>query len=1844
MAKGMQNTAQIVNRSFTKGLNKDADPSFVGEGMWTHARNVVNNTEEGNLGTLSNEDANTLCITAGATMPANALKKYIIGAIQLFSDKWVIFTAGHNSKGKSVSSEIGLFETDACSYRPIVQDACLNFDKRYLISGSAREKEDCSWQVYWADANNPDRVLNIGDPQTWPKPPYVWLGQSNINYYSDGTSQVLWPGVEWNEVPKEANDCVFISYLPSLNCDKIRLARLMSTPCLKVKLGDQGGTLRNGTYFATIAYSIKGQRITDYFSASNTQPIWYQNDLQGSLIIDVEADFENFDEFQLVVVQNINQGTVARQVGTYSTRTTRIPLDQIKEDLISVPLQFLPLQTPVFEKCDQMTEVNNYLLRIGPTSKFDFNYQPLANLINTKWASVEYPADYYVKGGNKGSYLRDEVYAFFIRWVYNTGDKSTSYHIPGRAPRKYPTPTSPTWEYSDDNGVNSLTANDQIFEVYNTATVDPIAGPVIGTTTDDGGTVIGTGDMAYWESDEKYPDDRPDIWNSSYQCWTGVTLEIGKPNSHDLCGQHIRHHKFPDNMSDPSADVVTNHFKPNAPYNPNPLKIRIMGVYFENIIYPKDNEGNDIPGIVGYEILRGSREGNKSIIAKGMLNNFRTFDIIGNVNNQTAPTKGLYANYPFNTITGFYNSGTGQDHNRPFMDPYIRINNPNISNPQYSDNVLDQNVPRNIVSFHSPDTMFNTPFLSTTELKLYGYLRGTSNQRYIEPNNHPKFKLLADLALIPAFLAGVLEALISIRGRFTINPPSYTSPGYASDASGTTIYPAALAGAINAQALYAAPGAYNSLINNYFNGSIAFLTDTFTSVVGGGTPVLTGFDNLLAAGMSVLPIPSGGATFGGVSYSYTMPDFAYLGPLGILQYANKLLYYFSEGANAALSIIKALIPFEQYALQMIAHGFYDDMRRNNSPNALFRFKIDDSFYIRGNIQQVPAYQDYSGNFRSYSINNLNRSDTVVIRTSGGPNFVPPPSINNIGPNYIIESTGVGYVDQSLTTLGHIVQNGLVRSDNLFPYTPVGSEAPTFERTEIPFSLPIASHYAGIKVRIRNQYGQLQGIKQIVITPCEQKFNYADLPNLTGTRTNCNNCNSDIYLKNIRRTPVFFGGDTFINRYTEKNTMFYFYDWLFGQPDGFEYNYLLRQMIPQPRFFVNSKDYDVSELAPSNWNSPTPGTGALPTRFYRLDYYQDDGITIKKYDYVTEPNQVDYPGIFRAKDSKFYLATSSVRDFFVESEVLVDFRAAGDYEWEKHYNPYNYTELVRMFDIDPQNITRGNWYRYDYSLSISKLYNQYFSSGALQSLYYNPKIAKLCYTYFPDRIYYSLQQQDESYKDSWFIFLPNNYREFKSQISGVKSINKSGIFITFKNDAPQMFQGVDTLQTDLGTKITIGDGGLFSQPGQTVSNADKPYEYGSSQNRLAVVSTPAGLYYASQNQGKIFSYGEGLKEISQIGLKWWFALFLKYKLTQHFPDYPWQDNPVAGIGIQSVYDNENSILYFCKKDYDVKPGLENRVDYIPLVKECYIDSKGVAVEKGTGDYFTLDGVGIYMLGDPRIFTSASWTLSYDPKNEFWISYHDWHPDLTLPSKSVFYSTKENTIWRHNFNCQEYCNYYGVNYPFEIEFPIITGQTPTIVKSFEYILECYVKADNCVDQFHVLDYNFDNAVIYNSEQVSGYLNLNIFPKNNVALSLDYPKYNPTIPMIFTNPATNQPVVTGIPGFDILFSKEENKYRFNQFWDITKDRGEFPIGAGYPPSGPLVPGTTELLGSYPQQYIWNTNTDGYTRQLNFANLDFAKPELQHKKFRHYTNYLALRKEISGNVNMILKLVDSKNQYSPR
>ena len=207
------------------------------------------------------------------------------------------------------------------------------------------------------------------------------------------------------------------------------------------------------------------------------------------------------------------------------------------------------------------------------------------------------------------------------------------------------------------------------------------------------------------------------------------------------------------------------------------------------------------------------------------------------------------------------------------------------------------------------------------------------------------------------------------------------------------------------------------------------------------------------------------------------------------------------------------------------------------------------------------------------------------------------------------------------------------------------------------------------------------------------------------------------------------------------------------------------------------------------------------------------------------------------------------------------------------------------------------------------------------------------------------------------------------------------------------------------------------------------------------------------------------------------------------------------------------------------------------------------------------------------------------------------------------TQRGGIWKHNDRCDLYVNYYTYDHPWEIEWVESVGQTVNTVRSIEYQLESYIYKgvldDNCGDRFHDLDWNFDSAILHNTEQVSGLLQLTLTPKNNVPL------------------ITQWPIITG-NDIEILYSKEEQKYRFNMFWDITRDRGEFDPNEN--------------------ASIFITQLNGYIRDLNAANLNYFKPAFQRKRFRHYWNKVILRKNVSENRKMILKLANTKINASFR
>jgi hypothetical protein len=132
-----------------------------------------------------------------------------------------------------------------------------------------------------------------------------------------------------------------------------------------------------------------------------------------------------------------------------------------------------------------------------------------------------------------------------------------------------------------------------------------------------------------------------------------------------------------------------------------------------------------------------------------------------------------------------------------------------------------------------------------------------------------------------------------------------------------------------------------------------------------------------------------------------------------------------------------------------------------------------------------------------------------------------------------------------------------------------------------------------------------------------------------------------------------------------------------------------------------------------------------------------------------------------------------------------------------------------------------------------------------------------------------------------------------------------------------------------------------------------------------------------------------------------------------------------------------------------------------------------------------------------------------------------------------------------------------------------------------------------------------MIYNKEQNATLQNMFLKPWNDPYAALNYPNFSG-------------------PTRQVLYQKVENKYRLNDFYDYTKDRGQFFVTSNIP--------------------MISTNADGYTFNTNTAYFDLSKPWNQLKRMRFMGTRIFMRKMNLGKNSLTIRYANTKNQYSPR
>lgn len=1555
MSQNFSETSLQKNNMMIKGLNLDLNESYIDEQSWSYALNAVNATHQGDEGILGNEASNVIQASAPYT---------IIGLIDISMFEVLVFSTD------DIDSEIGVFHKVKKTYIKKVNDRGLAFKRSHLVTGVVKSMDGVTKVVYFCDNLNPDRAMNLD------KIPYKKTG---VNLSGDG-------------------DCNVPEYSDELDTDAIRLTAFYNTPCIAVKRSKGSGQLPNGSYQAVIAYSEKGIRLTDYTIPGNPIAVWNHTGSGNSVEILLEGLDRNFDEYELIVISTVNQQTVAKKIGNYSTAQTRVTLDQIPASLQTLPLSVIPLRSPVYEKSRRMFKTGKYLLRTDLTAVKPFNYQLQANKIRTRWAAVEYPSDYY-KSGENVSYLRDEVYAFFIRWVHASGYRFPSFTIPGRS-------ASSTDMDVLASSPDKVSESEQYrWQIYDTSTRVAADEKLA-----DGGRIIARGEMGYHQSSEKYPDTRPDIWG-------------------DLCGKPIRHHKMPSN------ETIHIHSQGGD-------KIVVLGVEFDHIEYPRDTDGNLIPDIVGYEILRGSREGNKSVVAKGLFNNMFEYQMQG-----TTSKKGLYQNYPYNDL----NPDKFLVKNMNWLKKE-RLNTVKINAEPGLDTYR-----KDMFSFHSPDTTFNKPYISAPHVKIYTEQQCSITGGFELPYKHPGHKILTDATLGSAALIGISGTLLSVMGQM----------------SGDTDVTA----------------------------KVGFL--------GTGVEGRTGVGRVSGLGSVFGDIGANFANVSGLAGTITAGV--------MLATQSAILLY--QHMDAFMDLAYKMTSFKKFELQYNSHGFYDKFApvRNtaagNKPAIRRAVPDGKAKYIGDGIQDFDT---------RYRINNLNRNPYVALQLGA--------EVDN--PRSITERSRIALRDKPA---------GLNHENPFGTFTSQG-----------------VSYYGALKVDFENQYGQLESVVQLPISSCVFPVPYSGRGS----------------------TGVLFGGDTYINRYTEKNPYMFFNSWLVDAPDGTEIDYTNYVNGPIPRYWADFNQYGMDDFKMEINLFKGKKKKEMKRELEKLEGMTDDN---KLFD-ITTPSDFhkfdrgSNTGLFALKNCWFYLFCNGTRDFFVESEINLAFRDYGESDHEKFFDPFGevFTDLSLLYRSD--KIKLPTQHRYDFSLSASKLYNNFASWGFILPNDYDESEGR----FFPKRAIYSLPHQDGLKRDNWRNFLGANYKDFSDKITHIKSMNEAGALILFEASEPVEFVGQDTLQTESGAKFTVGDAGLFQQEFRSMVNADNVLDIGSCQSYYSTVNTPFGLFWMNMRSGNIFRYSGQAQDIGLKGVSKWLNKHLPSKLLQVYPEYPLFDNPVHGIGCVTNFDPDLNLVYFSKKDY------------IPLRSDLDLDENGQFFDGGTKVSLT----------DTRYFKPAGFTISFDPKEEKWLSLHSWIPDLPMSGFHHFHTVKDKGIWKHNDSFSSFGFFYGKEYPFKVEGIITTPGTVTTLRNVEYYLEVFSYQGNGDHKFHHLDENFDEAVIYNSEQISGTLKLIEKPKNNPIAILGYPK-----------------IKNGL--VETLYSKEEHRIRFNQFWDAVKDRGEL---------------------SSAQTPVIKIKDDGHDRIVNTAAIDLTKPVTQRKKFRHYLNRILLVKYKAGNKKLMLKLLNTKHLFSSR
>lgn len=182
-----------------------------------------------------------------------------------------------------------------------------------------------------------------------------------------------------------------------------------------------------------------------------------------------------------------------------------------------------------------------------------------------------------------------------------------------------------------------------------------------------------------------------------------------------------------------------------------------------------------------------------------------------------------------------------------------------------------------------------------------------------------------------------------------------------------------------------------------------------------------------------------------------------------------------------------------------------------------------------------------------------------------------------------------------------------------------------------------------------------------------------------------------------------------------------------------------------------------------------------------------------------------------------------------------------------------------------------------------------------------------------------------------------------------------------------------------------------------------------------------------------------------------------------------------------------------------------------------------------------------LTDPTYFKDVSFTISYSPILEKWISYYSFAPNYYLNHQNYFQTGINNSndaselgLWSHLLTNQSFQVFYGKKYPFIIDYTTKTALTSKVVNSINFNLNTRRYHDD-YDWSEIENKPMSSVVIYNNTANSGELRL-VNNTGQTNLISRYPK-------------------TALDGRsqEILTSYKEEQWFINYFYNRVVDNNQ-------------------------------------------------------------------------------------------